>query len=166
MAVDKGAADHDPNNLENFVGDYVFNVKTDTPGPIEIRLDAPAQVAEAGTGFMMIRRATFEKYKEKYPELSYRPDHIRSEAFDGSREIHAYFDCIIDPTTRRYLSEDYMFCHNAWNAGMQVWMCPWISLKHIGMYVFGGSLPAIASIGADPTADAVMASKIEKKKQK
>jgi hypothetical protein len=164
LAVDKGAADQDPNNLENFVGDYVFNVKTDQPGPIEIRLDQPAQVAEAGTGFMMIRRSTFEKYKQAYPELSYLPDHVRSEAFDGSREIHAYFDCIIDPMTRRYLSEDYMFCHNAWNAGMQVWMCPWISLKHIGMYVFGGSLPAIASIGADPTADAVMAAKIEKKK--
>jgi hypothetical protein len=165
MAVDKGAADQEPNNLENFVGDYVFNVKVDKPGPIEIKLDEPAKVAEAGTGFMMIRRKTFEKYAEAYPQLSYLPDHVRSEAFDGSREIMAYFDCIIDPKTKRYLSEDYMFCHNVWNAGMEVWMCPWIQLKHIGMYTFGGSLPAIASIGADPTADSVAAKKIEKRKQ-
>lgn len=152
QAVDKGIADEDPNRLEKFVGDYVFNPKG---GQREIPLGEPVEVMEIGTGFMMIRRKTFEKYAEVFPNLSYKPDHIRTAAFDGSREIHAYFDCIIDPVSKRYLSEDYMFCYNVQKAGMKVWFCPWMQTQHVGTYVFGGSLADLASIGASATADAV-----------
>ena len=161
QAVDAGVADEDPNRLEDFVGDFVFNPAVDEndPSTKSIRLDEPAQVLETGTGFMMIRRSTFDKYKAAYPQYSYKPDHIRTEAFDGSREIHAYFDCIIDPKTKRYLSEDYMFCQNVRNMGGKVWMCPWMHLQHTGAYVFAGKLPALASIGASATADAGLVGK-------
>ncbi len=186
-AVDKGAADADPQVLEKFVGDYVFNPKS---GVNEIPINQPVEVREGGTGFMMIRRATFEKIAAAYPSLSYRPDHVRTEAFDGSREIHAYFDCVIDrgytfddvralmadladpgrdksdlgdrarkmiesekTASKRYLSEDYMFCYYAQNIGLKVWLCPWMKLQHVGSYVFGGSLADLASIGASATAD-------------
>lgn len=155
-AVEKGFADESPFALEKFMGDFVFNP---VPGTTEFRLDEPVEVQEAGTGFMMIHRSVFEKYKEAYPELSYRPDHIRNNSFDGSREIHAYFDCIIDPDTRRYLSEDYMFCYNVRKIGLKVWMCPWMELKHVGTYSFGGSLAALAAIAASPTASAESSSK-------
>jgi hypothetical protein len=151
MAVDKGVADDDPNRLEKFVGDYVFNPKS---GQSQIPINQPVEVSEIGTGFMMIRRRTFEKYMEIFPELSYKPDHVRTEHFDGSREIMAYFDCIIDPVTKRYLSEDYMFCYNVQKMGGQVWFCPWMQLQHVGTYIFGGSLADLASIGAAATADA------------
>jgi len=149
-AVDKGYADENPNNLQNFVGDYVFNpAKNQT----EIPLNEPVEVLEGGTGFMMIQRKTFEEYEKAYPEFKYKPDHVRSEHFDGSREIMAYFDCIIDPESKRYLSEDYMFCQWARNAGLKVWMCPWMRLSHMGSYTFGGSLIDLANIGASATAD-------------
>ena len=151
LAVDKGVADENPNNLEKFVGDYVFNPKS---GQAQIPIGEPVEVSEIGTGFMMIRRRTFEKYQEAFPDLSYRPDHVRTEHFDGSREIMAYFDCIIDPVTKRYLSEDYMFCYNVQKMGSQVWFCPWMQLQHVGTYIFGGSLADLASIGAAATADA------------
>ena len=160
QAVDKGIADEDPNVLEKYVGDYVFNPKGDQK---EIPLGNPVEVREIGTGFMMIRRKTFEKYRDTFPQLHYKPDHIRTEAFDGSREIMAYFDCIIDPSSKRYLSEDYMFCYNVQKAGMKVWFCPWMQTQHVGMYVFGGSLADLASIGASATADA---SKLGGKKKK
>ena len=150
MAVDKGVADEDPNKLEKFVGDYVFNPRN---GQREIPIGEPVEVMEMGTGFMMIRRKTFDKYKEVFPHLHYKPDHIRTEAFDGTREIMAYFDCIIDPVSQRYLSEDYMFCYNVQKAGMKVWFCPWMQTQHVGTYVFGGSLADLASIGASATAD-------------
>ena len=156
MAVDKGVADEDPNKLEKFVGDYVFNPRN---GQREIPIGEPVEVMEMGTGFMMIRRKTFDKYKEVFPHLHYKPDHIRTEAFDGSREIMAYFDCIIDPVSKRYLSEDYMFCYNVQKAGMRVWFCPWMQTQHVGTYVFGGSLADLASIGASATADAGMLKK-------
>lgn len=158
LAVDKGVADKDPNILDRFVGDYVFNPRTTQR---EIPIGRPVEVMELGTGFMMIRRRTFEKYNEAYPELSYKPDHVRTEHFDGSREIHAYFDCIIDPVSKRYLSEDYNFCYHVEKMGMKVWLCPWMQLQHVGSYIFGGSLADLASIGAAATADA---DKLGKKK--
>ena len=150
MAVDKGFADEDPNALDNFVGDYVFNPVS---GADNIRIDQPAEVLEGGTGFMMIQRSAFEKYTKAYPEFMYKPDHVRTEAFDGSREIMAFFDCVIDPDSKRYLSEDYMFCQWARKAGLKIWMCPWMKMQHMGSYMFGGSLEALAALGAPATAD-------------
>jgi hypothetical protein len=87
------------------------------------------------------------------PEFYYKPDHIRSENFDGTREIMAYFDCVICPDSKRYLSEDYMFCQWARKADIKVWMAPWMQLNHTGSYQFGGSLIDIAQIGVSATAD-------------
>jgi hypothetical protein len=159
LAVDKGVADEDPNTLEKYVGDYVFNPKSNQGA---IPIGEPVEVSEIGTGFMMIRRRTFEKYQEEFPQLSYKPDHVRTEHFDGSREIMAFFDCIIDPESKRYLSEDYMFCYNVQKMGLQVWFCPWMQLQHVGTYIFGGSLADLASIGASATADAGLLNKKKK----
>jgi hypothetical protein len=159
-AVDRGFADKDPQQLEKYVGDYVFNP---TDGQDSIALNEPVEVLEGGTGFMIIQRGVFEKFKTAYPNLSYKPDHVRTEHFDGSREIHAYFDCVIDPKTKRYLSEDYMFCQYARDAGMKVWLCPWMKLEHQGTYVFGGSLVDLANLGVTATADVSMLKKKKKK---
>lgn len=150
QAVDKGVADDNPNVLEKFVGDYVFNPKG---GSGQIPIGEPCEVMEIGTGFMMIRRKTFEDYQKAFPHLWYKPDHVRTEHFDGTREIMAYFDCIIDPQSKRYLSEDYMFCYNVDKMGGKVWLCPWMQLQHVGSYIFGGSLADLAAIGAAATAD-------------
>jgi len=196
-AVDRGMADENPNVLENYVGDYVFNPVSGQGG---IKIGEPCQVMEGGTGFMMIQRKTFEAYAENYPQFYYKPDHVRTENFDGSREIMAYFDALIDDKSQnlvneitafyeeksertqqevidfltdkrhgitreeysnRYLSEDYMFCYNVMRMGMKVWLCPWMELKHVGSYIFGGSLAHLAAVGVSATADP---SKIGKKK--
>jgi hypothetical protein len=194
QAVDKGMADDNPNQLEKYVGDYVFNPKTTQR---EIPLNQPVEVLEIGTGFMMVRRKTFEDYQKAYPHLYYKPDHVRTEHFDGTREIMAYFDCVIDRgygyenlhqllrdvadgkeglqdiakrmvdgeahSSKRYLSEDYMFCYNVQRMGGKVFFCPWMQLQHVGSYVFGGSLADLASIGASATADT---SKLKHKNKK
>lgn len=149
-AVDRGFADDDPNVLEKFVGDFVFNPAS---GAREMKLNEPVEVLEGGTGFMMIQRKAFEKFDEVYPEFKYKPDHVRTKHFDGSREIMAYFDTIIDPETKRYLSEDYMFCQWARKAGVKVWLLPWMKTTHMGSYFFGGSLLDMAQIGASATVD-------------
>ncbi len=150
LAVDKGFADENPEELSKFVGDYVFNPAN---GTTSISLGEPAEVLEAGTGFMMIRRKTFEKFQEAYPEQMYTPDHVRTEHFDGTRQIMAFFDTPICKDSNRYLSEDYMFCQWTRKAGMKVWLCPWMQLSHVGMLIFGGSLSDLARIGANATAD-------------
>ena len=149
VAVDKGYADKNPNDLEEFVGDFVFNP---ADGVTQFRVDEPVEVKESGTGFMLITREALQKYDRAFPMQSYKPDHIRTENFDGSREIMAYFDCVICPDTKRYLSEDYMFCQWMRKAGGKVWLLPWMRLKHAGSYIFGGSLQALAAINVSPTA--------------
>ena len=149
VAVDKGYADQNPNNLEEFVGDFVFNP---ADGVTQFRVDEPVEVKESGTGCMLITRTALEKYDAAFPKQSYKPDHVRTENFDGKREIMAYFDCVICPDTKRYLSEDYMFCQWMRKAGGKVWLLPWLRLKHAGSYIFGGSLQALASINVSPTA--------------
>ena len=150
LAVDKGIADDDPNVLEKFVGDYVFNPKG---GGGNIRIDIPVEVSEIGTGFMMTKRSAFERFEKAFPQYSYKPDHVRTEQFDGSREIMQYFQAEIDPASKRYLSEDYWFCQKLIEIGGKIWYCPWMKLQHVGSYIFGGSLIDLASIGAPATAD-------------
>lgn len=148
VAVEKGFATN-PNDLQHFVADMVFNVDSHVK---QFKLDEPVKVTETGTGFLMIHREVFDKYKAAHPEKSYIPDHIRTENFDGSKEILAYFDCIIDPVSKRYLSEDYMFCHTVRALGVNVWLCPWMKLLHEGSYTFIGNMMALAAIEASPTA--------------
>src|SRR3990167_6654805 len=61
-AVDKGFADKNPNNLENYVGDFVFNP---IGGTASIELSEPVEVLESGTGFMCIQRHVFEKMAKR-----------------------------------------------------------------------------------------------------
>ena len=161
-AAAAGKGQENPFELENYTADYVFNPVNKQSG---FRIDQPLEIGEGGTGFMLIPRETFEKFKTAYPELSYKPDHVRTDAFDGSREIMAYFDCIIDPETKRYLSEDYFFCRKARDAGMKVWMCPWMQLQHIGSYIFKGSLGHIGTLGMSATADQSSRKKLYKNKK-
>lgn len=159
-AVDKGFADKNPHDLERYVGDYVFNPKSGTGS---IPLNEPVEVLEGGTGFMMIQRSALEKFRDAYPQYMYKPDHVRTENFDGSREILMAFQAEVDPASKRYLSEDYWFCQKAQEIGLKTWLCPWMRLQHMGSYVFGGSLVDLALIGANATADD---SSMPKKKKK
>jgi len=149
-AVDKGVADEDPNVLENFVGDYVFNPKGNQQS---IAISEPCEVLEIGTGFMMVTKDAMKKFQDAYPTYMYRPDHVRTAAFDGSRKIMMFFQAEVDPKSERYLSEDYWFCQKAQEAEIKTWFCPWMKLQHVGSYIFGGSLADLASIGASATAD-------------
>jgi hypothetical protein len=161
-AVELGKGEN-PFDLAHYAGDYVFNPVANIKS---FRIDEPVEVSEAGTGFMLIPRNVFERYKEAYPELSYKPDHVRTENFDGAREIMAYFDCAIDPESRRYLSEDYFFCWNARKIGIKVHMCPWMNLQHVGSYIYRGSMAALAGLDVSPTATKESNPKHYKKKNK
>jgi hypothetical protein len=150
-AVDKGFADKDPNVLEKFVGDFVFNPKN---GTTSIPIGEPCEVLEIGTGFMMVTKQAMQKFFDTYKDqYMYKPDHVRTEHFDGSRKIMQFFQAEIDPKSERYLSEDYWFCQKAQEAGIKTWFCPWMKLQHVGSYIFGGSLSDLAAIGASATAD-------------
>ena len=121
----------------------------------KIKVTEPVDVLEIGTGFMMIKRQVFKDFAEAYPQFKYTPDHNRSENFKGDRDIHAYFDTVIDSKaylgdisgeSNRYLSEDYFFCQFVRRIGYQIYLCPWMKISHMGSYNFSGSMQSLANL--------------------
>ena len=138
----------EPRELENLVGEYVFNV---VKGTSQFTVTEPLEVMEIGTGFMLVQSEVFEKMEKQYPTIKYKPDHVGQANFDGSRYIHAFFDTVIDTKdsitgggSERYLSEDYMFCQMWRKMGGKIFLCPWMRTQHIGTYAFTGNMPAVA----------------------
>jgi hypothetical protein len=94
-----------PEELNKYVGDYVFNPKA---GTAQIPIGEPCEVLEIGTGFMMVKRTAFATFRDAHPEFLYRPDHVRTPMFDGSRQITQYFQAEIDQIDFRKFYETEM----------------------------------------------------------
>ncbi len=69
------------------------------------------EVSALGTGFFMIKRSVLEQMKEHYKEaLNYKNDIQGYHKIAPEEHCIGLFETMIDPQTRRYLSEDYAFC--------------------------------------------------------
>jgi hypothetical protein len=142
LAVEKELVT-DPEALAVYGGSMAFNL---LDGTTSFSILDPVEISEGATGFMLIQRDVFDRFKAAYPEAEYKPDHKDSKDFNGDRTITAYFDCKIDPDSKRYLSEDYNFSQMVRKIGVKVWACPWINLTHIGTYGFQGNLSALGAL--------------------
>jgi hypothetical protein len=92
----------------------------------------------AGTGFMMIKRAVIERMVLAYPETRYAAMQTFPPQPEGGAPYHALFDCVIDPVTGAYLSEDYTFCKRFRAIGGKVWLDTESRLRHVGSMEFQG----------------------------
>lgn len=103
---------------------------------VEIRPDGFIKVREAPTGFMVIKRSVFERMIAAYPDLQYVPDQIGM----ADKGFHyRFFDVMVDPDTRRYLSEDYGFCR-LWEAlGGEIFVDAHSNLEHEGYKTYTGN---------------------------
>ncbi len=100
----------------------------------------PVEVTYAGTGFMMIRRETFERLKAANPKWRYQEGFPEGEQKVNApiKECWAFFqDPIVSlPNGKFHLSEDYFFCREVQKLGMKVVCDPLIKLKHWGYYPY------------------------------
>lgn len=94
-------------------------------------LNGCIEVKEIGTGFMMISRKAIETTRAAHPELLCEQDEM-------GHEVSAIFDTAI--VDRRYLTEDYAFCHRWRATGGKVHAYLPAELKHIGNYVYEGRI--------------------------
>jgi hypothetical protein len=104
----------------------------------------------AGTGFLMIRRAALESMIEHYPKLRYRSEHKANDPFEGNPWRSALFNCMIDPETSTYLSEDFSFCRRWTSMGGEIWVDLTSKLDHVGSMVFRGNLAARVDLPREP----------------
>jgi len=93
----------------------------------------------AGTGFKLIKRSVFERMIEAYPETKYDVAQVWPRRKTRSDNQYALFDCIIEPGTNIYLSEDFAFCRRWRQIGGKIWLDTESRLTHIGVYKYEGS---------------------------
>lgn len=95
-----------------------------------------AEVLDGPTGFMLFTRDVVDRMYKKYPELNCVNDHQNRDL----DEYCAIFDCMIDPETKRYLSEDYAFCRRWQQMGGKIYADVMTTLGHVGNLRFQGCL--------------------------
>lgn len=95
-----------------------------------------AEVLDGPTGFMLIKREVLAKMFAHYTALNCVNDHQNRDL----EEYCAVFDCMIDPVSRRYLSEDYAFCRRWQQMGGKIYADVMTVLGHVGNIRFQGKL--------------------------
>jgi hypothetical protein len=94
------------------------------------------RVLDSATGFMLIKRAALQRTVDHYRgELACVND-IQGQEI---REYVAVFACMIDPQSRRFLSEDFSFCRRYQAIGGEIWADIASPLAHIGDCVYHGN---------------------------
>lgn len=97
--------------------------------PVAFEPFVPVPVRNLATGFMMISRETFERVAPSRPTY---PDQRNNLV------ITDFFPVGVFEGT--YESEDYSFCRLVREAGLSVWLCPWMKLNHQGTHSYIGNM--------------------------
>lgn len=126
---------HSSNYVVNF--DFIKDKDGNRTPAVQI-VDNLVKLKDAGTGFMCISKDVINKMFDNHPETKYVNDINVDPKFEPF--MYALFDCIIDPESRRYLSEDYTFCRRWQDMGGEVWLDPRTALNHVGHYTFRGNI--------------------------
>src|SRR6266700_1448805 len=137
-------------NLQAASLDYVLEI--DNPDHVTV-VNGFTRVRYAGTGFLMIRRHVIERMCQHpdYAALQFFREHSL-DALAGSPNRFALFECMIDPATGTYLSEDFAFCKRWTDIGGEIWADLDSHLDHVGPSVFHGDVAsqfAVAATAAD-----------------
>jgi hypothetical protein len=93
----------------------------------------------AGTGFKLIKRSVLENMIAAYPETKYVGAQTWPRPKTQSNNQYALFDCMIEPDTNIYLSEDFAFCRRWREIGGKIWLDTKTRLSHIGVYKYEGT---------------------------
>ena len=101
---------------------YPVNTDEISGDVVELTVDADGfmRVSDAPTGFMVIKRKVFDLLIEKYPDYKYKPDWPEGNVPEGGFH-YRFFDTMIDPISKRLLSEDYAFCRLLQHIGQDIY---------------------------------------------
>lgn len=123
----------------NYVVNFEFNTDENGQKIPQVQIvDNLVKLKDAGTGFMCIKKEVIQQMFDKHPEMKYCNDINVDMKFEPF--MYALFDTMIDPDSRRYLSEDYTFCRLWQQMGGDVWLDPRTALNHVGHYTFRGNI--------------------------
>jgi hypothetical protein len=117
-----------PERLRDYEHSLVLNLIDDSPD--RVTADGLVEIANAGTGFMLIRRGVFEALADDVPSYV--------DSSTPGIVLKAFYAVSIDPDAgHSLLSEDYHFCRLARERGIKIYAAPRVHLNHTGTYIFG-----------------------------
>lgn len=88
------------------------------------------EVRYMGTGFLLVKRAVFERMIERYgDEIMFHPDHTPSATEYDFWQVGVYK---YPDGNRRHLSEDWYFCQRWLDLGGKIYGDTRVILRHIG----------------------------------
>lgn len=134
-AVQSGVA---VDELKHHTGSFVVNLVNYT-GEVTVPINQPVEIWNGGTGFMLIKRRVFECMIGVVPVYANDVSDL-SGNMKQQEIVNEFFATSIEESTRRLLSEDYHFCATWRKMGGKVHAAPWVSLAHVGTYIFDGRL--------------------------
>jgi hypothetical protein len=78
------------------------------------------------SGFMLIKKCVIEKMQAKFPELYFEP---KAESLKFAKG-YCFFNTEV--WNGEFWGEDYVFCRKAREAGIDIWIDPFIEFDHAG----------------------------------
>lgn len=128
----------DQSELKKHTGSFVVNL-VDYSSSVTVPMHEPLEIWNGGTGMMAIKREVFEKLMDVVPAYSNDVVDLSGNTGVGDK-IYEFFATSIEPETNRLLSEDYHFCRIWRLNGGKIHAAPWMTLGHVGSYIFEGEL--------------------------
>jgi|TARA_E500000318_G_scaffold107473_1_gene116820 hypothetical protein len=123
-----------------------YNLNVKDPNKIEMTKGF-IEVMDGATGFMLIKKRVFEQMAYYYPDKQFTPDQHINAPHDKEFDYHetsnwnyTFFDTMVEPETKRYLSEDYAFCRLWQNMGGKIYADITSGMTHYGNFAFQGNV--------------------------
>ncbi len=131
-----------------------YNLNFEDSNSIQLQ-NGFAEVMEAATGMMLIKRDVFSKMRKAYPERKYKSDQIINGNQYFSDNCYDFFGVGRLPwdKSERYLSEDYYFSRLWSKIGGKIWADVSMPLTHHGSMHFKGHVGTIFSTKDDTNKD-------------
>ncbi|ABT14948.1 hypothetical protein NY2A_B549R [Paramecium bursaria Chlorella virus NY2A] len=111
-----------------------FNINLTTP---QSPINGFVKVLDVATGFLMMKREVLERMYKHYEKELYAVNDIQGQ---DVKDYIAIFACMIDPETKRFLSEDYAFCRRYQQMGGDIFADISTPLSHSGTHVYSGDI--------------------------
>jgi hypothetical protein len=129
------AAKEDQPDLSLHSGYYNINtIKKEDLLTIKDNPQKLLEVANIGTGLLLISRKVFEDLSELVGE--YKSDQLDIGDIKKGDIIKDYWQTSIDQESKRLFSEDYKFCKMWRDLGNKVYLAPYVRVTHAGSYIF------------------------------
>ena len=103
---------------------YAVNIISESNSDQQIAKihDGFVKVSNIATGFLLIQKEAILELVEHYPNQKYHNDCEGYDSEETRNNFYTFFDTLVHPVSKRYLSEDYAFSQKWIDIGGEIWL--------------------------------------------